>query len=120
MSWGALLLDLEQNLYGPVGALLLSRLDVNRVGGSVVLTVEEEEYPHQLVASRIARLQKGGVRLGGSQHGRVVRYGALVSVVVVVEDLISGRSISGHDVVQSVPQNTRVRLARTHWFHPLE
>jgi len=115
VSWGALLLlDSEQNRDGSVFSYLLAEVDIYRVAGAVVLLVEEEKDPRELVFGAVAGLNIGAVRCGKTQEVYEVLRAVLLLVVVVVDQQISGRDIPFRDVVQGGHENAGIRGGDSH------
>lgn len=118
MSWGAplLLLDGVENRDGSVGSGFLAEVDIHRVGAAVVLLVEEEKDPRELVFGAVAGLNIGAVRCGKTQEVYEVLRAVLLLVVVVVDQQISGRDVPFRDVVQGGDENAGIRGGGSHFL----
>ena len=115
MSWGArLLLDSEQERIVPVGSVLLAVIDIHRVASAVVLSVQEEEYPRQLVFGTVAGLNKGTVRLGQAQEMYEIFCTTTLLMVVIVDQRIGGRDVPFFNVIQGLHENAGVRVCDPH------
>lgn len=88
--------------------------DEHRVRAMVVLRIEEEKYPHQLILGVVARLNIGTVRLGQTQKMYEISYVTTLQMVVVVDQQVGVRVVPFINQVQGTDENAGVRVCDSH------